>query len=561
MTIPQRFLAVSAMLLAVPMPLAAMVAMPGGGWRAVLLVLSGSLAALLLYWWPLGALLASWQGRTWLKLIAGYVLSIPLCFLTLAALYPAWGNSTFHPFVHGRWAIYLSSTPQFYLMVVIVFYLSTLRTARWTMRVSAAALTAGLLVPVYLAASTHRGWPARQSTRTVIIGARIVDAAANEIVDGQNVYVQDGRIVRMSSGAPSPEWTIVNAQGQYLLPGLIDVHTHLQSPVELPVGFKPVYLMRSMISGYAPQRMAYLDAGVTSVRDLGGAAETSTKMRAEIRQRDILGPRLFTVGRLVTSPHGHPVSTIWTSSIAAQGAILPADERSLIDGLNRNLTDYQPDAVKFIHGTIGRAKEELSPELLTAGVRWAGDHGLISVVHAETPQEIADAILAGATGIEHTAYLGDVRGDVPDSLAALVAARHPFLDPTFGEYETALGLTHIAGDEKQRRLARSYQAVRKLYQAGARIAIGTDAPMSRYGVGLHDELVHFTRAGFTPAEIVSFATANNAAYLGKAAELGRVAQGYRADLILTAANPLEHLDTLRRPVWTMLDGQIVAGQK
>ena len=103
----------------------------------------------------------------------------------------------------------------------------------------------------------------------------------------------------------------------------------------------------------------------------------------------------------------------------------------------------------------------------------------------------------------------------------------------------------------------SYRAVRELHDAGPRLAIGTDAPMVCYGAGFHDELAHFARASFSPAEILTFATINNAEYLGKPSELGRIAPGYRADLILADGNPLEKLETLRHPIWTMLDGQIV----
>lgn len=206
-----------------------------------------------------------------------------------------------------------------------------------------------------------------------------------------------------------------------------------------------------------------------------------------------------------------------------------------------------------MHGTIGRAKEELSPELMAAAIRWADRHHLISIVHAETAAEDVDALRAGATGIEHAAYLQDV----PETLAALVAERHPFVDPTFGEVATDRNMQHLLAAEKGRRAQLSYQAVRKLHNAGARLAIGTDAPMVRFGAGFHDELDEFVHAGFCPSDILSFATINNAAYLGKASELGRIAAGFRADLILTDANPLEHLATLRHPVWTMLDGQIV----
>src|SRR5262249_35563906 len=333
---------------------------------------------------------------------------------------------------------------------------------------------------------------------------------------------------------------------QYLLPGLIDVHTHLQSPVEVPSGFQVGYFFKSMLGDYSPQRKEYLASGITSIRDLGGDAARGFDLRAQIDHHKILGPRLFFVGRLVTSPKGHPVSTIWQASMAKQGAILAWDEGSLLDGLNANLMAGPPDAVKFVHGTIGRAKEELSADLLARGIRWATEHHLISIVHVETEQEFEDAIAAGATGVEHAAYLQNVS----ESLLKLVSRNHPFVDPTFGEYEMDLTMNKASEPVRSRQLQCSYKAVRDLYDAGAQIVVGTDAPMARYGSGFHDELAHFVRAGFRPDQILAFATVNNAAYVGRGSELGQVAVGYRADLILTRDNPLETLDTLRRPVWT-----------
>jgi imidazolonepropionase-like amidohydrolase len=551
------FLTTSVLFIAAPLPLMACLAFKMGGWLDVLLALAGGLGLCLLYWWPIGAFLSWRKGRTWIRLLSGYLLSLPLYFLTLWVLYPAWGAATFHPFVNGRWTIYLTATPQFYGLVLLLFYLTTGRTGRWTRRGAVVVFAAGVFVPVYLTAAMSLNWPKRESNHVVITGARIVDAPTDRIVDGQNVYVNDGRIVENSPESVHADWPRIEARGQYLLPGLIDVHTHLQSPIEIPAGFRFGYFMKSMMGDYSLQRNAYLTSGVTSVRDLGGSAEVSFHLRAEILAKKTLGPRLFTVGRLVTSPHGHPVSTIWPAGMSRHGAILAKDDQSLLEGLDRNFAEGPPDAVKFIHGTIGRAKEELSTELMARGIRWADDHGLISVVHAETVAEVEDAIRAGATGVEHTAYLQNV----PDSLIALVVQRCPFLDPTFGEFETGLGMSKVSAGEKTRQMQLSYQSVRRLHRAGARIVIGTDAPMLSYGTGFHDELAHFARAGFLPAEILTFATLHNAEYLGHAAELGRIATGYRADLILTEANPLEKLDTLRHPVWTMLDGQIIATRK
>ena len=87
--------------------------------------------------------------------------------------------------------------------------------------------------------------------------------------------------------------------------------------------------------------------------------------------------------------------------------------------------------------------------------------------------------------------------------------------------------------------------------------IGTDAPLVPYGAGLHDEFKYFQRVGFSPAEILTFDTINNSAYLGAADHLGRIEVGYDADLILVRANPLQDLSTLRAPEWVLRDGVAV----
>ncbi|HEY2382794.1 MAG TPA: amidohydrolase family protein [Terriglobia bacterium] len=546
----RRFTLVSLLLIFSPLPLYAVMAFKSGDWTTGFLGLALSAGLCFLYWWPLGIFLAWFKGHTLPRLLFGYLLSLPLYFITLAALYPLFGGA-FRPWANGNLLIYLSATPEFYVMVWILFYLSR-RLARGVLMASAAVFTAGWAMPLLLMNTGNLVWPKTQD-RVAITGARIVDTAAGRIEEGQTIYIKDGRIVEIGPLSQHPDWPQLDAQGQYLLPGLIDVHTHLQSPIELPAGFSPLYFFKSMLRDYAPQREEYLAAGVTSIRDLGGPADFGFALRSRIGEHKILGPRLFFVGRLVTSPHGHPVSTIWNAAEARQGAILARDENTLFEGLNRNLA-AGPDAVKFIHGTIGRASEELSADLLAKGVRWSGEHHLISIVHAETEQEFEDAIGAGATGVEHAAYLQEV----PAALAALVAQTHPFIDPTFGEYAMDLTMNNLAAADRDRRLECSYKSARALYSAGARMVVGTDAPMVRYGSGLHNEFAHFVRAGFRPEEILAFATVNNAAYLGKAAELGRVAAGYRADLILTKDNPFTKLDTLRHPVWTMLDGQVVS---
>jgi enamidase len=358
----------------------------------------------------------------------------------------------------------------------------------------------------------------------------------------------------MDATADTSDWPKIDAAGHFLLPGLIDVHSHLQSPIRgilAPFDFR--FFIETLFADCAPQRRAYLESGVTSVRDDGGSAAHAFRLRAALRQHALLGPRLSVVGRLVTSPHGHPVSTIWTPQLSRDGAILASNSETLLSGLERNYVAGPPDAVKFIYGTIGIAKERLRADLLEQGISWAKKRGLTSIVHAETTEEVTEAARAGATGIEHIASIEAL----PDDLVRLLVEKHPFLDPTFGEFDTAMQLRNVNEVDRSRLLREKYQYLRRLNDAGLRLTVGTDAPLVPYGTGFHDELARFADAGFSPVEVLRFAILNNADYLGKADSLGKIAPGFLADLVLVRDNPLKNIATLRIPVWVMLDGQIV----
>lgn len=248
-----------------------------------------------------------------------------------------------------------------------------------------------------------------------------------------------------------------------------------------------------------------------------------------------------------------PVSTIWNAETSRQGAILASDSSTLISGLEKNYEAGPPDAVKFIYGTIGQAKEKLAPSLLGQGIAWSSSKRLISIVHAETTDEVAEAARYGATGIEHVASIENL----PDDLVSLLVQKKTFVDPTFGELNTALTLRHVDDAKRNEILQQKCQFIRRLQQAGVKLAIGTDAPLVLYGTGLHDEFDHFIKCGFSPAQILAFDTLNNAAYLGQGATLGQIAQGFRANLVLFPDNPLQNIETLRKPTWVMLGGQIV----
>jgi enamidase len=566
----RNFVVPAIFLVGIPFPLYLLIQYKAGEWIDVLLMLLVWALCVLVYWLPIGVVLFRWQGHWAGRFLIGYLASLPFYFLTVAiglwlltqTFLPA--TLTFHPRTPAQWLAYSYATPTFYLMVFILFLLvhSGGRLARIARGVAVGAFFLALVATVVVDVKSDKySWPSSTMARADIVNAKIVDAPGNQIVEGQDVKIENGKIVEIvPAAADTSDWPKIDAQGDYLVPGMIDVHTHLLAPIRsmqaAQAGFDFNYFLNSLLGDYAPQRREYLEDGVTAVRDMGGPSVHIFALRAAVAAHKLLGPRIFAVGRLVTSPHGHPVATIWTREVSRQGAIIATDPTSLIAGLEKDYTEGPPDAVKIIYGTIGMAPEKISKDLLDRAVAWAKSKNLISVVHIETTQEATDAVDAGATGIEHAATMESV----PDSLVADMLAHHTFADPTFGEYRIALWLRHVSNADIEQRLQQRYGFMKQLDAAGVPLTIGTDAPLVAYGEGFQDELDQFAKAGFTPARILTFATVNNAAYLGKADELGKIAPNYDADMFLTRANPFTNIAAVRKPVWVMLGGQIVAGR-
>lgn len=351
-----------------------------------------------------------------------------------------------------------------------------------------------------------------------LVNIHIVDLEHGTVRDNLHLHVRNGKIVEIvSAQGDQTSLPMLDAAGKYLMPGMIDVHAHLDTSLRsIQAQFDFPYFLEQEFSSVSDHRRAYLEVGVTAVPDCGGPANYLAAWKASIAQHKLLGPRLFTVGRLITVPDGHSVGTIWKSFpfLARQGAVLVTTPQSLIAGLNANM-QAGVDAYKFIYGTIGMTQARLSPELLAQGLRWTNDHHAISIVHVETNAEIRDAVNDGATGVEHVS----MAGTVPAELIDQIIAHRTFVDPTFGEDVTAMRLQHTSSAQIAERLNQSYAAIQAIAKAGGTLTVGTDAPLVAYGSGFLDELDHFLHAGFTPQQVLNFATRNNAAYLGQSGHL------------------------------------------
>jgi len=411
------------------------------------------------------------------------------------------------------------------------------------------------------------------------------------IVDGEkarfaaDIAVDNGRIVEISPGlrAKFPSARVIDAEGRYIVPGLIDAHVHLGGSAGTASSFEE----------FTPEQFelnlrAYLYNGVTAVLDMGAMKDLILEWRQMEREGELLAPRIFAVGPGFTAPGGHPVSTIFKglpSEIVDQMACQVAEPRAAEEGV-AELAEEGVDAIKAIYDDAKGAIPKLSYAVLEAIAAEAHRHGLKIFVHVGTVRDAIDAIEAGADGIEHMI-------DEPDpkltELLELAAQKGVLYTPTLAVYEASSSIAtdpsflkhyDTAGsvsrrvleglqaegflaryrrkrEELRRGLEAAVENTGKAYRMGVKLALGTDAgnPATFHGLAVHRELKLLVEAGLSPREALIAATKTAAEKLG-APELVAVEAGKAADLLIleAGADPLENIANLRRIEWVIKRG-------
>jgi len=379
----------------------------------------------------------------------------------------------------------------------------------------------------------------------LVIGARrLVVDAARPAVDAAAVLVDGGRVVAAGPAAEVEPRVPAGARrldypGGTVVPGLVDAHVHLAFDASADV----VAALRAaddatLLLGMASRARLLLDAGVTTVRDLGDRGALAVRLRDAIAAGTVPGPRILTATSPITVPGGH----CWFLGGEAEGV---AGVRAAV----RRAAEAGADVVKVMAtgglltpGGPGINEAQYGDAELRAIVEEAHGLGLPVAAHAHGTDGIAASVAAGVDTVEHCTWLGAAGVDVrPEVVAALVTTRTwvcPALSrnwkgfaPRFGEELTA----HLLGE-----LARADAA-------GVRLAAGTDTgiPGAVFGdyVGA---LEVFEHVGFAPARILELATAAAAEAIGLGDRAGRLLPGHDADLVVVDGDPLADLQALRQ---------------
>ena len=394
--------------------------------------------------------------------------------------------------------------------------------------------------------------------RFALVGATLIDGTGGRPVPDATVVVEKGRIIAVGSKAKVPHGFVrIDARGKTVLPGLWDMHAHYEQ-----VEWGPIYLA----------------AGVTTVRDVGNELEFIQAVRDAIQNGNGIGPRLLLAGIVDGSgPFAVGVNRVDTPEQAV------AEVHRYHDAGFQQMKIYssvKPEIVRAVATEAHRLGMTVTghvPRGMTAYD--AVDAGMDQINHISNirPIMLASPAATAATGTPSPTV--DLTGPEATRAVAFLAEHHTVVDPTVALYELVLhpldrpaesfepGIVKVAPELRSALIhlgtsasdsARAQAQLRELlaitgalHRAGVTVVAGTDQTVP--GHSLHRELELYVQAGFTPMEAIQSATVIPARVMHVDREVGTIAAGKRADLLVVDGNPLERFSDLRR-VWLVVAG-------
>jgi imidazolonepropionase-like amidohydrolase len=390
----------------------------------------------------------------------------------------------------------------------------------------------------------------------VLRAARMLDVRTGRIVSPAVVVIEKDRIKSVNP-ATVPAGTVIDLGDVTLLPGFIDMHTHLSSDLE------GNWLYRSVTDSAGDNALRgarnarkTLMAGFTTVRDLGSASFVDVALMRAIDQDFVPGPRMFPAGHSIGITGGHCDTTGYAPGVLDRGP-----ETGVADGPEAALraVRYQikhgakvikvcaTAGVLSLEGPVGA--QQLSEIELRTIVEEAARHGLKVAAHAHGTEGIIAAVRAGVASIEHGSILND-------EAIKLMKERGTYLVPT-SYLAQAIRLDALPPPIRAKAeyvLPRARQSLQLAIKSGVKIAFGTDAGVYPHGDNAREFAVLVER-GMTPADAIRTATVNATDLLG-VSDRGKIAPGLLADLVAVSGNPLENIRMLEDVRFVMKGGQI-----
>lgn len=383
------------------------------------------------------------------------------------------------------------------------------------------------------------------------------------------LVIRGGKVEAVRDGFVAdgfPDATVIDLRQLFVLPGLIDSHVHLDSDkageeglLESLTNSVPYFAYEAAVNARKT-----LDAGFTTVRNLGNSDGVTLALRDAIAAGKVPGPRILDAGSGISATSGHGDHTLGISPEIAEHF----GEENLCDGPEacrravRAQVRRGVDVIKIMTtgGVNSRIGAGLSKQMFDdeaqALIETAHMYGKKVAVHAHGADGVTLALKYGADSIEHGTMIDDKAVELFVKSGAYYV---PTLSTVNGYLERLAkdpnAYPPAVREKIEWRISITGQALRKAYPRGVKIAFGTDAGVSKHGRNA-DEFELMVKHGMPPAEAIKAATVNAADLLGIAAEAGTLEPGKRADLIAVAGDPISNITVLKNVSFVMKEGKV-----
>src|SRR5579884_16553 len=394
--------------------------------------------------------------------------------------------------------------------------------------------------------------------KTYVHAGHMLDVKTGKMLDNVLVTIDGEKISAVSSEAAPSGANVINLPNATLVPGLIDAHTHLTGDPDFGYQELAISTPKEALIGAKNARITLL-AGFTTVRNVGAGGYTDVALRDAINEGMVPGPRMRVSGPPLSITGGHCDQNLLPYEYHAK-ADGTADGIEHVQAKVREVIKYGADLIKVCAtgGVLSKGDDpqasQYTLEEMKAIVADAHRLGRKVAAHAHGAQGIAWASEAGVDSIEHGTY-------IDDNAIKIMKAHGTYLVPTqylgdwMRENAAKIGLPAMYAEKMKAVTSVSRQNLKHAFEAGVKVAFGTDAAVYPHGLNAHEFAV-YVQMGLTPLQAIQTATVNAADLLGWSDRIGTLEPGKFADIVAVEGDPTKDVTLLEHPVFVMKGGVV-----
>jgi imidazolonepropionase-like amidohydrolase len=425
------------------------------------------------------------------------------------------------------------------------------------------SLAAGMLGLAVLAPAIVWGQANGPAAKTVVIHAgRLLDVKTGKTLSNQTIIIQGDRISQVGGIRDQllpRDATVIELPDATVLPGLIDAHTHLTMNPNFGYSMLANSTARQALIGAHNARVT-LEAGFTTVRNVGAFNYSDVALRDAINAGDVPGPRMLVSGPPLSITGGHCDNNLLPFEDHATNPGV-ADGVEAVQHKTREIIKYGADLIKICatggvlsHGDNPQASQYTLEEM-KAIVADAHRLGRKVAAHAHGAQGIVWAAQAGVDSIEHGSYIDDAGiAEMKKDGTYLVPTL--YLMDWFFENAEKIGTPAELVAKGREVMPAARKNVARAFAAGVKVGFGTDAAVYPHGLNAHEFAV-MVKLGLSPLAAIQAATVNDADLLGWSDRVGTIEAGKFADIVAVDGDPLADVTTLERVKFVMKGGEVV----